>query len=373
MPRDKTRPYHDQKQIQVERDRLQAIIDSMDDGISIVGRDYRVKFMNRALQNEMGDGMGQLCYEFFGHDQLDCEYCQCGIGSFGPQFRREWFSQVTQKTYDMVISPLHLPDGEIARLHILRDITEKKELLARLQEYSQNLEVKVAEQAETLRRKDRLALLGEISAGLAHQIRTPLGAIITGIKLLEKGGQSPQERNLVFDLLKKETTRLERKVSEFLSYARPQPPQYRETDIGLLFQEVRSILSVNPEQLGNVSIEFLLPSDLPHWPMDAEQIKEVLLNLGTNALWALKGKGKLIFQAKRSGDVFEILVRDNGPGISSDTLPHIFKPFYTRRSEGTGLGLSICQQIIESHGGHIVATSIPHVQTTFKIILPDHS
>ncbi|NTW36212.1 MAG: PAS domain S-box protein, partial [Syntrophobacteraceae bacterium] len=161
-PKPRTRSQSEQD-AESERDRLRAILDSMEDGIYIVGRDYRIDFMNLALRSEMGNGEGELCHEFFGHDVESCDGCQHGMGSFGPQIRREWSVAATGKTYDMAVAPIHEPDGNISRLHILRDITERKQLEARLHEYSLHLEAKVGEQAERLLRQERLALLGEIS------------------------------------------------------------------------------------------------------------------------------------------------------------------------------------------------------------------
>jgi two-component system, NtrC family, sensor histidine kinase HydH len=369
-PRRKGSAAQRQARIEAERDRLQAIFDSMDDGIYIVGRDYRIEFINRALRREMGSGEGQFCHDFFCHSPSLCRRCQHEMGSFGPELRHEWHLPVTGKTFDMIVSPLHQPDGSISRLHILRDVTERRRLEAELQEYSQNLEAKVAEQAEKLRRRERLALLGEISAGLAHEIRTPLGAIITGIKLLEQGAQDSEERELIFTLLKRETARLEGKVSEFLAYAKPRLPQLKPTHPGSILEEVRAILATDRPLLGNVTIKVTIPPDLPPWPMDGEQIKEVLLNLGVNGLQSLQGKGTLSFQAHHGNECLEIVVRDDGPGIPADALPHIFKPFYSRRSGGTGLGLAICQQIIENHGGYLSATSLPGHCTAFRISLP---
>jgi two-component system, NtrC family, sensor histidine kinase HydH len=358
-----------QEHILAEYHRLQAIFDSMDDGIYIVGRDHRIEFMNRALRNVLGDGVGRACHEYFGHDPADCHDCQHEMSSFGPELRREWTSPAIHKTYDMIVSPLHQPTGVISRLHILRDITQRKHLEAQLQEYSLNLEAKVAEQADKLRRQERLALLGEISAGLAHEIRTPLGAIVTGIRLLEKGEQTPQERALVFSLLKKETARLERKVSDFLSYARVRLPQIKNTRVGSLLEEVRSILATDLVLLGAVTLEVKKVPDLDTWPMDAEQIKEVLLNLGINALQSLQGQGALRLEARLCEDELEMAVCDDGPGIAPDALAEVFKPFYSRRPGGTGLGLAICQQIIESHGGRILVTSNANYHTTFTIRL----
>lgn len=359
-----------QQEIEAERDRLRAILDSMEDGIYIVGRDYRIDFMNLALRSEMGNGEGQLCHEFFGHDADNCDHCQHGMGSFGPQIRREWTVTATGKTYDMAVSPIHEPDGHISRLHILRDITDRKQLEARLQEYSQHLEVQVREQAEKLLRQERLALLGEISAGLAHEIRTPLGAIITGIKLIEKGRQRDQDRKLIFELLKRETTRLNEKVSEFLTYARPRQPQWTPVSVHALFDEVRRLITTDESLAGRVHLICSVDSRVPEWPMDHDMMKEALLNLAVNALQSLNGTGKLRLEAQVTGEVLEMIVRDDGPGIPIQEIQNIFKPFYTLRSEGTGLGLAICREIIEGHGGQISVSSIPDHSTTFRILLP---
>lgn len=357
-------------QIAEDRDHLKAILDSMEDGIYIVGRDYRITFMNLALRSLMGNGEGQLCHEFFDYNRSTCEHCQHEMSSFGPEMRREWHWQKTGRIYEVAVAPIHAPHNNISRLHILRDITHRKQLEAKLQQYSQQLESKVAEQADKLLQQERLALLGEISAGLAHEIRTPLGAIITGIKLLEKNSQQGQESDLIFTLLKRETARLERKVQEFLSYAKPRLPQMVETPISSLFEEVEGVLTTDQQILGKVTVVTAIEPPLLTWPLDADRMKEALLNICMNSLQALQGNGTLRIEARCYYErVLEILVRDDGPGIPSDALPHIFKPFYSRRPEGTGLGLAISKDIIENHRGHITVTSVPNLHTTFRITL----
>jgi two-component system, NtrC family, sensor histidine kinase HydH len=368
---DKRTSRRQREELETERDRLTAILNSMDDGIYIVGKDYRIQFMNLALRSEMGNGEGRLCHEFFGHDPSHCEHCQHGISSFGPEHHRECYLEATNRIYEMAVSTIHGPDGDISRLHILRDITERKNMEAQLHDYSRTLEAKVAEQAEKLLRQERLALLGEISAGIAHELRTPLGAIITGVKLLEKGAQPPKEKELIFGLLKRETARLERKISEFLSYAKPRMPRPTQTYLPSFFEEIRAVLATDRKLLGDATINMTLQPGLTTWPVDTDQIKEALLNICTNALHALGGSGTLTIEVKSFYQgVLEIFVRDNGPGIPKDALPHIFKPFYSRRTGGTGLGLAISKEIIESHGGHISVTSIPKLITSFRITIP---
>ena len=359
------------RHIASERDRLQTLLNSMEDGIFIVGRDYRIELMNLALRREFGEGEGRLCHEFFPYDPSFCEQCRHGMSAFGPELRQEWYFKETDKTYDMAVSAIHEPDGSISRIHILRDISGRKRLEGQLLEHSRNLEAKVAEQAEKLLRQERLALLGEISAGLAHELRTPLGAIITGIKLLEKGDQKPEERDLLFGLLRKETARLESRLSEFLAYAKTRTPRPTPTDISTLFREIEAILSTDAQLLGEAELKSAVQPDLPEWPLDTYQMKEVLLNLCVNALKAMRGKGGVLsLEARSHGDLLEIIVRDNGPGIPLDGLPHIFKPFYSRRPDGTGLGLAISKEIVESHAGRITVTSFPKLGATFRITLP---
>ena len=353
-----------------ERDRLRTMLNSMEDGIFIVGSDCRIQLMNLAMKREFGEGEGRLCYEFFPYDPSFCEQCLHGMSAFGPELHQEWYYKEADKTYDMAVSSLHEPDGSISRIHILRDISGRKKLEGQLLEHSQSLEAKVAEQAKKLLRQERLALLGEISAGLAHELRTPLGAIITGIKLLEKEDQKPEERDLLFGLLRKETARLESRLCEFLAYAKTRTPRLAPSDISSLFREIELILSTDAQLLGETELKSLVQPDLPKWPLDEDQIKEVLLNLCVNALKAMGAKGVLSLEARLHGDVLEILVRDNGPGIPLEALPHIFKPFYSRRSDGTGLGLAISKEIIESHGGRLTVTSFPKVGATFRITLP---
>lgn len=349
---------------------MQTLLDSMEEGIFIVGRDYRIEMMNLALRREFGDGEGRLCFEYFNDDPSFCEQCQHDMSAFGPEMRREWFCTGLGKTFDMAVSSIHEPDGSISRVHILRDISTRKRLEQQLLEHSEHLEAKVAEQAEKLLRQERLAFLGEFSAALAHELRTPLGAILTGIRLLEKGGQLPEERDLLFNLLKKETARLEGKLSEFLAYARVRAPRPVVTDLAQLFTEIEAILCTDRLLLQDTALQWTIKGEAREWPMDADQFKEVLLNLSINALKAMQGKGLLCLEARPGPDALEILVRDNGPGIPLEILPHIFKPFYSGRPDGTGLGLAISKGIVESHGGRITVTSFPRLGTTFRIVIP---
>jgi signal transduction histidine kinase len=356
--------------IRDERDRLRVIFENLMDGVFITNRDHQIEFMNQDLIYQFGDGLGKKCQELFGLSSTNCRQCHEGMSVFGPPQRLEWTSLVTGSTYDMLVSPLYNPDGSHSRLHILRDVTEQKKLEAQLLEYSQNLEAKVAKQADRLRRQERLALLGEISSGLAHEIRTPLGALLTGIKLLEKDAEEGAENLLVLSLLKKETLRLKEKLSEFLAYARPSKPNLTSGLVAELLHETVAQLKQDPDLTREVKITY--EPNLQDKPcyFDRAKMKEVILNITINSLQALNGKGRLRLTSFQSRGRQWIQVTDNGPGINGENLKQIFKPFFTSKGEGTGLGLSIALGIVEEHGGQITVSSLPDQETSFTVSWP---
>jgi two-component system sensor histidine kinase HydH len=356
--------------IRDERDRLRVIFENLMDGVFITNRDHQIEFMNQDLIYQFGDGLGKKCQELFGLSSTNCRQCHEGMSVFGPPQRLEWTSLVTGSTYDMLVSPLYNPDGSHSRLHILRDVTEQKKLEAQLLEYSQNLEEKVAKQADRLRRQERLALLGEISSGLAHEIRTPLGALLTGIKLLEKDAEEGAENLLVLSLLRKETLRLKEKLSEFLAYARPSKPNLTSGLVAELLHETVAQLKQDPDLTREVKITYE-PNvqDKPCY-FDRAKMKEVILNITINSLQALNGKGRLRLTSFQSRGRQWVQITDDGPGISGENIEQIFKPFFTSKGEGTGLGLSIALGIVEEHGGQITVSSVPNRETTFTVSWP---
>ncbi|MGD8253283.1 MAG: ATP-binding protein [Syntrophobacterales bacterium] len=353
-----------------ERDRLRSIFENLMDGVFITNRDFRIEFMNQDLLYQFGDGIGKKCCDFFGLSPTNCLQCHEGMSAFGPPQRLEWTSLATGSTYDMLVSPLVNPDGTNSRLHILRDVTEQKKLEARILEYSHHLEDKVAKQAERLRRQERLALLGEIASGLAHEIRTPLGALLTGVKLLEKGGQREPEKDLVLSLLRKETLRLKEKLSEFLAYARPSKPNLTSGLVAELLQETVTQLQQDSELTKKMKITYEPAAEEEPCYFDRAKMKEVILNLGINSLQALEDKGTLRLNSFQSHGLQWIQITDNGPGIPAENLDHIFKPFFTSKREGTGLGLAIALRIVEEHGGEIRVSSVPDRETTFTVSWP---
>ena len=358
------------EQIRNERDLLRNIFEHLPDGVFITDGAFRIEFMNQELRYQFGEGVGKRCHELFGLSATNCLSCHAGMSAFGPPQRLEWCSMVTRGTYDMLVSPLPNPDGSTSRLHILRDVSEQKRLEAELFHYSRTLEERVAEQTAHLRRQERLALLGEIASGLAHEIRTPLGALLTGIKLLEKDEPEGSERHFVLSLLRKETMRLKTKLSEFLSYAGRREPALAPDRTSDLLRESLTLLRQDTELAGEVGIVLESAAEEQPCHFDRPLMKEVILNLVTNALQAMHGRGRLILRSFQTQGRQWIQVSDDGPGIAPEDLDHIFKPFFTRKRDGTGLGLAIVQGIVEDHGGTIQARSVPGRGATFTLSWP---
>jgi signal transduction histidine kinase len=223
---------------------------------------------------------------------------------------------------------------------------------------------------EQLRRADRLSAMGELSAGLAHEIRNPLGAIEGAVQILRRQ-QLPPETKLEFgELAQRELDRLKGIVNHFLEFARPQAPRRVPIEPVLLLQSVAK-LSAETAKMGGVQLHVLETVGLPAIAVDPEQIKQVLLNLVINAVKAMPNGGEITLRAAAAdGKILQFQIQDEGVGIASEDLERIFDPFFTTREEGTGLGLSIAERIVSQHGGHIEARRNPDRGMTFSVLLP---
>lgn len=222
---------------------------------------------------------------------------------------------------------------------------------------------------EQLRRADRLSALGELSAGLAHEIRNPLGSIEGAVQILGRP-QLPEETRREFtDLASREVVRLKGLLTNFLEFARPQPPRIIASDVGLLLESVAKLTS-QTATIAKVAVRVESAEVLPPISVDPEQIKQVLLNLVLNAIQATPNGGQISLRADRDGDWVRVEVQDDGIGIPPEDMERVFDPFFTTRSSGTGLGLSIAYQIVSQHGGHIAARANPQRGMTFSVTMP---
>jgi two-component system sensor histidine kinase HydH len=225
---------------------------------------------------------------------------------------------------------------------------------------------------EQLRRADRLKALGELSAGLAHEIRNPLGSIEGAVQILRRPQLTEQTKQEFGTMAEEEIGRIKGLLTHFLQFARPSKPQRSPTALGELLEAVRRLADETAKMTGaKVTVE--LPEGLPEVSFDPEQIKQVLLNLVLNAIQSMPGGGEVVLRAVLQNDDIRLEVQDEGTGIEQQDLQEIFDPFFTTRPDGTGLGLAIAHQIVTQHGGRIEVSRNNVKGMTFSVLLPVRS
>ncbi len=273
---------------------------------------------------------------------------------------------------DRVVGFLNLWDERVPEAFASDEIAMVLEVAERLATIVENSKL-----YERMRERDRLAALGEMAAGLAHEIRNPLGAIKGAAQCLEPRPRAGEEGEFL-DVIVEEVNRLNGVVTQFLDYARPLKQSFGTVDINEVV--ARTIRLIQNEIPGRLALVVELGESLPAVEGDPEQLKQVLINLVQNAMQALgtapgtirvRTRGPERFADLRAaGDFVEIDVADDGPGIPPEQQPNIFVPFFTTKQKGTGLGLAICQRIVKSHGGSISVLSRVGEGSTFVVRLP---
>jgi len=247
---------------------------------------------------------------------------------------------------------------------------------------------------EQMSRRERLASLGELSAGVAHEIRNPLAGIAASAEILQSKIGNDEGKIKFLDLILQETKRLDRIVSNLLEFARPGPIRMKKEQIGECLEQVKRVIDERARKQ-NVTVRVKVGRDVPPVYMDRDQMIQVFLNLASNSLEAMPGGGQLEFavrritkrgmprrSGRRSTDrqvgggrapllkYVRIEVKDSGTGIEDENLEKLFDPFFTTRPTGSGLGLSICQSIIREHKGTVQVSSAEGKGTTVTVDIP---
>ena len=228
-----------------------------------------------------------------------------------------------------------------------------------------NVELRTSD--EQLRRADRLSSLGEIAAGLAHEVRNPLAGVKGALEIITSRAAEGSPEAEFAALASHEIARLDELISEFLTYARPHDPERRDVDIFDVLERVVSLISSEAEQHG-VAIE-IARTPVPSVPVDSEQMAQVFFNIVLNAVQVTPAGGQVHITAKATPPMLAIDVRDQGPGIPPEHLTRVFDPFFSTKKNGTGLGLSISQRIVQSHHGTIEIIQ-PERGTVVRVQLP---
>ena len=252
------------------------------------------------------------------------------------------------------ISPLFSEDGETTGLVLtFQDLTEIRTM------------------EENVRRKDRLAAVGRVAAGLAHEIRNPLGAMRGSIQVLQMQTAPESSQAALMEIILRESDRLNNIITNFLTYAKPREASFLETDARQAISDTFTLLKYSPD----VKENHVLETDLPENPVmisaDSTQLKQVFWNLARNSIQSMTegGKFKVTLQKLENKRV-RILFEDSGCGMNAKQVERLFEPFSESKTGGTGLGLSIVYQIIRDHNGTINVRSLENQGTTITVELP---
>lgn len=252
------------------------------------------------------------------------------------------------------VSHLVIPEsGTAGYIYSVQDLTEQKRLEAQF------------------RLRDRMATLGRLAAGIAHEIRNPLASISGSAKVLETMGNIDEDERKLIAILSRESERLNKLVSDFLLYSREHRFEFREVDVVVLIEETLILLQHRPDFSPDVHIQRNLPRHPVLVMADADKLRQVFWNICDNAVKAMEGGGTLTVEVSDSRTGFSrIVFRDTGLGMEDSQLEKLFEPFQPHFAHGTGLGLAIVYQIVQGHGGHIQVESSPGCGSEFIIDFP---
>jgi signal transduction histidine kinase len=255
----------------------------------------------------------------------------------------------------------------------VQDVTEKREMHAKLEEYSRHLEELVEEKTQKLKEAERLVTIGETAGMVGHDIRNPLQSIEGAVYLAKEELQSlpadsPERKELqeILEIIRRQTGYIDRIVADLQDFSRTPMVQFRETNLQELVADALSMTEI-PE---NIQVQILIQEDLQTVQVDSVCLKRVLLNLIENAAHAMPNGGELTIKAFKQEECTHIHVEDTGICILEENKPKIFTPLFTTKAKGQGFGLAVCKKLVEAHNGEITFESKAGKGTVFKIKLP---
>jgi two-component system sensor histidine kinase HydH len=257
--------------------------------------------------------------------------------------------------------PRNFSDGEIAQLQILANIVSYS-LIAQVEQENHH--------SQKLLRAEQMMAIGQVAAGVAHELRNPL----TSIKgLVQVNVRDLKSRGIPSDdltVIEHEIRRMERTLQTFLDFAKPPKPDRQVVDLPSIVERVLALVGGRARKQ-NISLEFTRPQVQVAANVDNDQIQQLLLNLVLNSLDAMPRGGRIEVELQPGRDGFvDVYVRDNGPGIAPHILPKVFESFVSSKETGVGLGLPLSRRIAEDHGGTLNAYNLPESGACFQLRLP---
>jgi len=342
------------------RENLEAWLNGMDDCVVISGRDRKIEFINKAAVQNLGISTGDSYPAIIGKEAPPDLITQQGKPI--DKCVSHYMINLGDREFDVVAAPLSNADGGLSTIEVFRDITERK-----------RAEIEKKELEQKVQLSDRLASIGEMASGIAHEINNPLTGVI-GFSQLLMEKDVPEDIREDLEIIHDGSQRVAGIVKGLLTFARQHKSERTYSDINQLVDSTVALRAYALET-SNIRAAIVLDPDLPWTMADAGQLQQVFLNIIINAEIEMKkarGKGNLIIKTEKIADTIRISFTDDGPGIARENIDKIFDPFFTTKEvgEGTGLGLSLCHGIIAEHNGRIYAESESGKGATFGIELP---
>ncbi|GAB1432638.1 ATP-binding protein [Spirochaetota bacterium] len=341
-----------------ENERLEAVLDSMLDGIAVCDEDHIPILVNKAAERFLPLSYTNLFDQALWDSVRDEElsvFFDTALNGDESILDREFAldTKLGARVLSFSITPLVRDQRIKGTLIHIQDTTDKRKKEARL------------------RRAESLASLTTLAAGVAHEIKNPLGSISIHVQLLEKAMKEKPDKKMerYLSIVSEEIDRLNKIVVDFLFAVRPMDIKPINDDINALVLELAEFMKPEAKN-ASIELEAKLEASANSVPFDRRYIKQVLLNLIKNSMSAMPKGGKLLLKTSSNQDEFIIRVEDSGSGIDNDKIGKIFEPYYTTKENGTGLGLTLSYKIIKEHGGDISVSSKPGAGSVFTISLP---
>jgi PAS domain S-box-containing protein len=344
-----------------ERDRSQEILSTIGEAVYILDPNLNIMEVNRThlkmFDVKVEEVIGMKCYQLFFNVKERCPDCPLTeVFNNGVCIRKERLilSPNDEIRYvDVIFCPLFDEEGNVVEVICdVRDITKRKEM------------------EEKLAYSERLTAIGELSSGVAHEIRQPLGVISNSVYFLGNKlkdiAQDKVKRHLM--IMEKEVKHANRLITDLLAFARFEEPLLKDCDINQVVEEVLSFFEIP----SNVMVKKELKEGIPIILADSYQIQRICFNLVSNALSAMPEGGSLEIRTgeDKDGENIVISIADSGEGISKENIEKVFEPYFTTRARGFGLGLTLCKKYAVAHRGRIELESEVGKGTNFIVKLP---
>ena len=324
--------------------RYERLVESAEDGICTLDVRGRITSVNRAVERALGRQRSSLVGTAFSDhvppEERDQKWRMFSATLAGARQRQELRTRSATghvRIASVVTAPI-FEDGNITGvLAILRDVTDERAVM------------------EQVVRRDKLAALGELVGGVAHEVNSPLTSILTFGQILQSAPPRGEEARTAVNTIVNEAKRAARIIGKFLTFARQQPSEKMPTDLNQVLLDTIELRRY-PLRMQQITLDLELAERLPSTWADPFQLQQVFINLLNNAEQALvakPGERRICVRSEQRGAALLAIVTDSGPGIAPEHLPHIFNPFYTTKARGigTGLGLSISFGIVRDHNG----------------------